>query len=163
MDLNKNLDNEYELIMGKVLNYLSFGYKSTYEIKLKINEYQKKIKIPQEKQEVLTDMVISRLYELNLLDDKKTLNNIFLNTLNSQKKQNKLKIRTSLMKKGFSNDDISDFIQKLPGDYEYNSLQKDFDKKIKVIKDKNKLKRYLLSKGHKYDLINKIFEENNLN
>lgn len=150
---DNSFDREYNLIIRKIFNYLSYGNKSVSQIKDRLMQYIKESTLSEDTFESVSSKILTRLKELNYLDDKKTLDNIFLNHKSSSKVLSKLKIKTKLLKKGFSIYDIQPHLDNLSQDYEKISLKRDIEKKSRSKITRDKLIKHLLRKGHKYNLI----------
>ena len=153
---NDSLDTIYDLTMGKVLNYLSYGLKTEKEIHQRLALYVQKLKISESDKSAISDRILARLNDLNLVNDKKVLENFIINLKGSSKLKNKKYISDRLFKKGFNPDDISDALDRFSSDYEYTCAVYDFKKRYRNTKDTLKVKKYLLGKGYHYDVVDRV-------
>lgn len=156
MQNNSDLEQQYSLILGKVLNYLSYGLRTEQEVSRRIDIYLNKKYIATENKPVLKQMVMERLHEFGSLDDTKALSGVISNLKLSTKLRSSHTLKRLLLKKGFDNDDVSVVLNDLSPDHDYACAQRDFEKKLRTTKDPIKLKKYLLSKGYSFDIISQL-------
>lgn len=154
---NLDLDLVYEKALGKVINYLSYGLRTEKEITQRLNNYLNKSYIPENERENLKSRVLARLEELNMLDDSKVVSSVLSSIQGSTKPKSRNYIRNSMYKRGFTSNDISVALDNIDPEQEFLSAQKDFEKKSRSTKDPIKLKRFLIGKGYKYEIIEKLF------
>jgi len=153
------LDNLYFVVLGKVLNYLSYGLKTEREITQKLDVYIKKLYVCDSDKLKIRDHIILRLKELNLFDDKKVLSDLILKANSASKPKNKKKLSISLLKRGLKSDDINTLLNTLDPDHEYTCALTDYKKKARFATDLVKIKKYLLNKGYSFDTVTKVLED----
>lgn len=156
---NLDLDLVYERALGKVINYLSFGLRTEKEISQRLKTYLNKSYIPENERENLKSRVLTRLAELNMLDDSKVVFNVLSSIQGSTKPKSRNYIKNSMYKRGFTSSDISIVLDNIDPEQEFLSAQKDFEKKSRSVKDPMKLKRYLMGKGYSYEIIQRLFDQ----
>ena len=159
MDSNIELEKINSLVLGKVLNYLSYGYKTKKEILKKIDTYLNKPYISLNDKPFIKNRVVERLLELDLIDDDRVLNDILSSIKNSTKAKNKHKITNFLMKKGFDYTQIGRLFDNLDPNYDLECARSDYHKILKKTDDPNKIKKYLLNKGYTFDVISSLISQ----
>lgn len=132
----------------RAFRYSSRSLKSSKEVR----DYLYKHKISTD----LHDEIINKLEDLALIDDKRYLE-IYLEEKFNFSLDGSIKIKNKLYQKGFKSSDVDPFLPDFK-EKEYENLGKLIEKRIKSRKneDKNKLIRYLLSKGYEYSMINDV-------
>lgn len=148
-------DDEYESGKNKILRQLGFSQKTEKEV------FQKLEKDCFSENTINKVMVF--LKEYNLLNDTEFANHY----TNKVKRCGKSKqaIKYSLIKKGFNKELITDSLNEITEDEEYENALKLGMKKIKTIKNKSslesakKLKLYLTYKGFSYTISDKVVKK----
>lgn len=136
---------------SKALDYLTLKDYTAFEIK---NKLQKKGYSSD-----IIETTLEKLFSYNFLNDEKYANN-YLNYAQKYKKQGKNKILFDLKQKGISNSILSNLDFDLED--QINMALKLGEKKLKTlniedkIKTKEKLLRYLLSKGYPHNVCFKV-------
>lgn len=165
LDLLDNVleSNKYYEIYNLVLNYISFKMRSSSEIK----EYLIKKKVPNK----IIDNIIDDLYNKNILNDKLYITSFINDSLNL-KDTGPLKIKSELIKKGFDEDIIEEYLRKIDDNIWQNKIKKLIKKcllnkrlstnmiKLKILNDLN-IKGY--SKEMIYPLLENIFLDDEFN
>ncbi len=151
-------ENNFRLSMNTAIRLLSQRMHSVYEIKIKLKKkgfsYKTIIK------------VIDELGEMNLLNDELFAKNYTDELM--YRGQGKYKIINSLQKRGISKELIDEKLQEIDvPDAEEKRAEEVFNKKIKSLAYKNieprklkeKLIRYLISRGFSSDIVFKIIDK----
>lgn len=162
MPNNLDLDNYYERIMGKVLNYLSYGLRTEKEVTQRLGTYINKLSISQLDKDTLSQRIIFRLKDLGMIDDAKMTDSMIVTLSEATKPKSKNYIRNSLYKRGFDSAAIDTVLNSVSVEDEFEAAKADFEKKYRSQKDIQKVKKYLLGKGYRYDVIQNVLEENHL-
>gem|GEM_PF-1536880 len=155
---NPDLENIYSAVLGKVLNYLSYGRKTLKEISSKLSSYLKKYELFVEDREGIFMSILDRLRELDMLDDVAVLKDVSSKIELSSKFRNTKVLSKILVKRGLDLESISSVLSSLSPDHDYNCALADYKKKILVLKDPIRVKRYLIGKGYSYDIISRVFD-----
>jgi len=162
MPSNTDLDNYYERIIGKVLNYLSYGLRTEKEVTKRLDIYITKLNISQLDKDTLSLRIINRLKDLGMIDDAKITDSVIATLKDATKPKSKNYIRNSLYKKGFDANSIDKVLNSVSIENEIEAAKADFEKKYRSQKDIQKVKRYLLGKGYSYEVIQNVLEATTL-
>lgn len=125
------------------LNYLNYKPRTKKEVERKLLEHLFEYNI--------IEKSIHHFLELNLINDDKYINDYYLEKV-KLKKWSFNKIKYELMSKGIKKDLININIELINQNDNIN-CELILNKKYKIQKDKNKLKKYLISKGFNYELV----------
>lgn len=148
-DLKALMEKEdIEKAYNKAIRYVSKSLKTTKEVR----DYLYKHKVPAN----FHDEVIKKLEDIKLLDDKRYLE-IYLEEKFNYSTDGPMKIKSKLYQKGFSSQDVDPYLEQYRNQEEDN-LRKAIEIRLRSKKneDKNKLIRYLLSKGFDYSSIKDV-------
>lgn len=148
-DLKELMEKEdIEKAYKRALRYTSKSLKSSKEV----IDYLYKHKISPD----LHEEIISRLKDLGLLDDERYLE-IYLEEKFNYSSDGSIKIKNKLYQKGFKSTDVDPHLHKFK-EIEFENLKKLIENRRNSRKkeDKNKLIRFLLSKGYEYSMISEI-------
>lgn len=148
-DFKKLMDqDDLEKATNKCIRYLARAMKTKKELL----DYLYKNKVPVE----IHDLIIERLEDLGLLDDKRYLE-MYLDERFNYSTDGSLKIKNKLFLKGFSSAEVDPYLEEYRDKEEENL--KDLmaaTKKTSRGKDKNKMIRYLMNKGYPYPMISDL-------
>ena len=148
-DLKELMKKEdIEKAYKRALRYTSKSLKSSKEV----IDYLYKHKISPD----LHEEIISRLKDLGLLDDERYLE-IYLEEKFNYSSDGSIKIKNKLYQKGFKSTDVDPHLHKFK-EIEFENLKKLIENRRNSRKkeDKNKLIRFLLSKGYEYSMISEV-------
>lgn len=148
-DLKELMEKEdIEIAYKRALRYTSKSLKSSKEV----IDYLYKHKISPD----LHEEIISRLKDLGLLDDERYLE-IYLEEKFNYSSDGSIKIKNKLYQKGFKSTDVDPHLHKFK-EIEFENLKKLIENRRNSRKkeDKNKLIRFLLSKGYEYSMISEV-------
>lgn len=148
-DLKELMEKEdIEKAYKRALRYTSKSLKSSKEV----IDYLYKHKISPD----LHEEIISRLKDLGLLDDERYLE-IYLEEKFNYSSDGSIKIKNKLYQKGFKSTDVDPHLYKFK-EIEFENLKKLIENRRNSRKkeDKNKLIRFLLSKGYEYSMISEV-------
>ncbi len=148
-DLKELMEKEdIEKAYKRALRYTSKSLKSSKEV----IDYLYKHKISPD----LHEEIISRLKDLGLLDDERYLE-IYLEEKFNYSSDGSIKIKNKLYQKGFKSTDVDPHLHKFK-EIEFENLKKLIENRRNSRKkeDKNKLIRFLLSKGYEYSMISEV-------
>ena len=142
--------NELSKCMRKALSLLNYRDRTSFEIIKKLKE--------KSFDENEINLTVKKLIELNYLND----DNFISNYINYQKDcVSKQKIIQKLWQFGVPQDLINSKLNQIyKADDEYTSCLKALENKIRYIHcEKDKLVRYLMYKGYRYDTVSKVIKE----
>lgn len=148
-DLKELMEKEdIEKAYKRALRYTSKSLKSSKEV----IDYLYKHKISPD----LHEEIISRLKDLGLLDDERYLE-IYLEEKFNYSSDGSIKIKNKLYQKGFKSTDVDPHLHKFK-EIEFENLKKLIENRRNSRKKevKNKLIRFLLSKGYEYSMISEV-------
>lgn len=148
-DLKELMEKEdIEKAYKRALRYTSKSLKSSKEV----IDYLYKHKISPD----LHEEIISRLKDLGLLDDERYLE-IYLEEKFNYSSDGSIKIKNKLYQKGFKSTDVDPHLHKFK-EIEFENLKKLIENRRNSRKkeEKNKLIRFLLSKGYEYSMISEV-------
>ena len=166
MEINKK-EEVYSKVYVKVLNFLSFSPRSRKEVLERIEKYLLKINFPSREKEEIREDIISNLKKDGYLKESndKDFSILYIEGLKkSGKPFNSLRIFQFLSKKGISKDLINKIVKDLDEDSIYESVLKDAQKKLRILKDgdvyskKRKLMNYLYRKGYPYNVVKSVVD-----
>lgn len=142
---------EEGLFFKQALLYVSKALKTSKEVR----DYLYKKKVSPE----LQDEIIEKLLDLKLLDDERYLE-MYLEEKFNYSTDGSIKIKHKLYQKGFLSKDVDPHLPKYR-DLEMSNLKKLVSdrKKSRKNEDKQKLIRYLMSKGYEYSMISEVVKE----
>ena len=142
---------EEGLFFKQALLYVSKALKTSKEVR----DYLYKKKVSPE----LQDEIIEKLLDLKLLDDERYLE-MYLEEKFNYSTDGSIKIKHKLYQKGFQSKDVDPLLPKYQ-DLEISNLKKLVSdrKKSRKNEDKQKLIRYLMSKGYEYSMISEVVKE----
>lgn len=156
----------FESINTKILKFLSYKSRSEKEVVSKLNDYllREKNLTPVAK-DFFSKFFISKLKELNLIDDYKYAKSFVKEKIDSPKPTSKIKVKIFLRKKGISEEIINNAVKDFSRDLEISNAKKDANKKFKILKNKkdtpylkHKINNYLLSKGYPIEIISSVVD-----
>lgn len=165
MEIKK--EEAYSRVFFQTLNFLSFSRRSAKEILEKVKKYTSKTRLSLSEKNEVEDMVIQRLKSdgyLRISNDEDYANFYIEGLKKSGKPFNSIRISNFLQKKGISREIINDLVKNLDKDSIYESVLRDAEKKLKVIRDPNrfskkkKLLNYLYRKGYPFDIISSVVD-----
>jgi len=157
-------DENYEKIYNKVLNFLSYRVRSTYEVKTRLREYLYKSGVDKKLGAVFEEKILETLEKLELLDDEKFVSDYIENARHLKSPPGQQKIREFLMKKGVDRNIIDDGLSLYSGEIERSGAEKALDKKLKNFKGpldykaKQKIYQFLLRKGYSSDIVSTVVD-----
>lgn len=145
--------DKFENVISYAIWHLSKREHSSYELKEKL--YRKT------DNEDWIDATIEYLKEKKYLDDRRFTEN-YLREFNEIKKYGPSKIKQEFKLKGIDLDLVKELMDESEFDYfesAKNCLNRKQREEIKDKKDRDRLTRFLLSKGFSFDMIRYAFEE----
>lgn len=147
--------NDEDFLKAKdyCLKLLSIRPRSISEISYKLRFFLKKKNLP----ENLQEKVISRLLELNLLNDLE-FTKWWLDQRSKSSIRGKNWVRQELLSKGINREIIADLLDKQGNETELLKARKIINKKISTMPKEN-LKQYLFRRGFSFDVIKKAIDE----
>ena len=157
------LDIKFQL-KTRVLNFLSYKLRTEQEVLQRIERYLNRSEITsrQEKTE-LRDQIVLELKEHGLVNDELFAETFIKEKMLGPRSSSFAKIKEFLLRKGVSQDIIQQKFKLFPSLEEGNVLR-EAEKKLKSIKGgdrrirKQKLIKFLLSKGYRYDAIRSVVD-----
>ena len=151
-----NLNHYYDAY-HKIVSYLNYKKRTEKEVKIKLN------KIAVNKKDIET--IIAKLYENNLLNDDNYLDS-YVNDQIKLTLNGPFKIKYNLIKLGFKEDIIDDYINKIDSDLWQSRVEKITDKYLKtknhlskkafIQKLRNELNSLGYQENHYIDIINNL-------
>ncbi|MBW6441432.1 recombination regulator RecX [Patescibacteria group bacterium] len=166
MEINKK-EEVYSKVYVKVLNFLSFSPRSRKEVLERIDKYFSKINFPSREKDEIKKDIISNLKKDGYLKESndRDFSILYIEGLKKSRKPfNSLRISQFLSKKGISKDLINELVRDLDQDSIYESVLKDAQKKLRILKSgdayskKRKLISYLYRKGYPYDVVKSVVD-----
>lgn len=150
-------ENNYQIAKRIAENYINYKARTEYETRIKI---QSKIN-----DKIAEDRVIEHYKKLNLLDDTRYTRDYIeylLNIKNSSISYLKFKLNS----KGIKANIYNPIIDEIDTEIEYENIKIIYEKKYKNktisdYKEKQKVFRYFVGKGFKFDDINRVLGEFN--
>lgn len=150
-------ENDYQIAKRIAENYINYKARTEYETRIKI---QSKIN-----DKIAEDRVIEHYKKLNLLDDTRYTRDYIeylLNIKNSSISYLKFKLNS----KGIKANIYNPIIDEIDTEIEYENIKIIYEKKYKNktisdYKEKQKVFRYFVGKGFKFDDINRVLGEFN--
>lgn len=150
-------ENNYQIAKRIAENYINYKARTEYETRIKI---QSKIN-----DKIAEDRVIEHYKKLNLLDDTRYTRDYIeylLNIKNSSISYLKFKLNS----KGIKANIYNPIIDEIDTEIEYENIKILYEKKYKNktisdYKEKQKVFRYFVGKGFKFDDINRVLGEFN--
>lgn len=151
-DLYKEIliEDDYNKAKNYALGKISFAQKSSFEIE--------KLLKSQDFDSQSIEKTLSFLEEYGLIDDDLYVKS-FVNDKHNISRWSKNKIRYALGAKKISNDLIDAYLSEIPYEEEYEKAYNFAKKKARddfSRENKNKVYRYLASKGFEFDIINQV-------
>jgi regulatory protein len=166
MDKTK-LDEIYEKVYFKMLNFISYRIRSEKEITDRLEKYLSKYHYLKDEVEDIRSNTLSKLEESGYLDDSEFASFYIRSLISSKKPVSKIKIFQFLLKKGISKDNINNAIEELPSDFLLQNAIRDGEKKLRISKSmsksdkyvlRRKLSDYLYRKGYPSDVIHSAID-----
>ena len=166
MEFDKK-EEAYGRVHFKILNFLSFKQRSEKEVLDRIEKYLSKIHLPSREIDEIRQKVLSRLKEDGYLKDSNDLDfstSYIRGLINSNKPTNKIKVSQFLLRKGVSKEIIQKALENLDNDFVYQSVLKEAEKKLRLIKGedtyskKKKLMNFLYRKGYPFEIITSVVD-----
>lgn len=161
---NSKLEEIYERVYFKMLNFISYRQRSEKEISDRLSKYLSKYRFSSEEIENIREKVINRLEESGYLDDLDFAVSYVNGLVNSGKPVSERKIFQFLFKRGVSKEIINQALKFLPSDFILQSVLKEAEKKLKTTKGpdnftrKQKLSQYLYRKGYPFEVITSVVD-----
>lgn len=152
-----------EKLYLKILNYISYKPRSTYEVSARLDKFLQKLDAPDPTKET----IMQRLLEDGILNDEALVQDIVFNFTHSSKHGSINKLKLQLHKKGISRDLIDKYVSTIDPTLEIPQLTSLIKKKLssstytkiptKPLK-RQKLISYLLGKGFKMPVIASVID-----
>lgn len=143
----------YSEVLSKVMRYCSYQERSTYEVKQKLREYRLK--------ESDQDLIIEYLEKENFLNELRFAEAYVRGKVNV-KRWGVFKIREGLSSKGVKGEIVSEAMKGINEEVYRQNLEDLTEKKINLLgtdeKRREKLCRFLQSKGYESDLIMEVLK-----
>lgn len=130
-----------EVVLKKIFDFIAYKQASRKEIVQKLNKYAD--------DQVLVEEVLAELEDMKLIDDEKYSHDFVFSCINSSKPRSRFQIEQYLYKKGISDNQTQQAIVAWTDDMEIENAKKIINSKRF---EKNKMIKYLSSKGFRYDL-----------
>ncbi|MDD7767183.1 MULTISPECIES: regulatory protein RecX [Anaerococcus] len=148
-DLYKEIlrENDFNRCKNEALKQLSYGAKTSFDLKKKLKEK----KFNQDS----ISRVIDFLTEYDLIDDKAYVKS-YINDKSRINNWSKGKIRYKLKAKHIDDSLIDTYLDEISYDEEYEKAYDAGLNKKKSVNDKNKVYRFLASRGFSYDIISDV-------
>ena len=148
-DLYKDIlrENDFNRCKNEALKQLSHGSKTSFDLKKKLKE--KKFNNDS------ISRVIDFLTEYNLIDDKAYVKS-YINDKSRINNWSKGKIRYKLKAKFIDDSLIDTYLDEISYDEEYEKAYDAGLNKKESVNDKNKVYRFLASRGFSYDIISDV-------
>ena len=148
-DLYKEIlrENDFNRCKNESLKQLSYGAKTSFDLKKKLKE--KKFNNDS------ISRVIDFLTEYNLIDDKAYVKS-YINDKSRINNWSKGKIRYKLKAKFIDDSLIDTYLDEISYDEEYKKAYDAGLNKKESVNDKNKVYRFLASRGFSYDIISDV-------
>lgn len=159
-----NIDEIYEKVYFKMLNFISYRIRSEKEITDRLEKYLSKYHWSENDIESIRSNTLSKLEDSGYLNDSEFTSTYVRSLMLSRKPVSKMKIFQFLLKKGISKDIINNAMSNLPSDFLLQNAIRDGEKKIKTFKNldkyvaKRKLSDYLYRKGYPSDVIHSAID-----
>lgn len=166
MDKTK-LDEIYEKVYFKMLNFISYRVRSEKEITDKLDKYLSKYHYPIDEIESIRSNTLSKLEEAGYFSDLDFALTYIRGLLTSKKPVSNMKIFQFLLKKGISKEIINRAMENLPPEFLLQNAIKDGEKKVKSFKNldksdkyalRRKLSEYLYRKGYPSSVIHSVID-----
>jgi len=139
---------DYQQALDIAFRYLGYRARSVFEVQQKLRE--------KGADQELESRVISRLKELNYLDDEQYAKSYLQERAKLSPRAFWL-IKSELKKRGISQDIIEQAFSRIDIGEE-QLAQAAYEQKKRIQKDPDKLRRFLASRGFSYDIIKKIIQ-----
>ncbi len=152
-----NIDTNYFDIYNKVIKYISTKMRSNLEIE----EYLKKLKVPQPD----SDKIISKLKNIGLINDLNYIKAFVADKFNLTN-MGPYKIKQELLKHNIDEQDIDEELAKYDNKFIYDKLNKLMVKKLKTLSNyskymvKQKVLVYFTNLGYANEMIFNSLEQN---
>jgi len=166
MDKTK-LDEIYEKVYFKMLNFISYRIRSEKEITDRLEKYLSKYHYSENDIESIRSNTLSKLEDSGYLNDFEFASFYIRSLISSKKPVSKIKIFQFLLKKGISKDIINSSMEDLPSDFLLQNAIRDGEKKVKTFRNldkpdkyvlRRKLSDYLYRKGYPSDVIHSAID-----
>ena len=163
----KKLDEIYEKVYFKMLNFISYRIRSEKEITDRLEKYLSKYRYSTDDVESIRSNTISKLEDAGYLDDLEFASFYIRSLVTSKKPVSEMKIFQFLLKKGISKDIINSAMSELPPEFLLQNAIKDGEKKVKSLKNldksdkyalRRKLSEYLYRKGYPSSVIHSVID-----
>lgn len=144
----------YSEVLSKVMRYCSYQERSTYEVKQKLREYR----LNESDQE----LVLEYLLKENFLNELRFAESFVRGKVNV-KRWGIFKIREGLAAKGVKNEVVNVALDGINKKLYYQNLEELTEKKLNLLgvdeQKREKLYRFLQSKGYEGELISEVMKE----
>ncbi len=166
MDKTK-LDEIYEKVYFKMLNFISYRIRSEKEITDRLEKYLSKYHYSDTDIESIRSNTLSKLEDAGYLNDLEFASTYIRGLVSSRKPISEMKIFQFLSKKGISKDIINNAMEDLPPEFLLQNAIRDGEKKVKSFKNidktdkyvlKRKLSDYLYRKGYPSEVIHSAID-----
>ena len=141
------------IVDDKIMNYILYQMRTEMEVRRKCEN----LKYEPDK----IDEIIDYVKEAGYIDDLKYAKRYVENALRL-KHQSANELKISLLKKGIDESTAEDVTSTSEVyDFEYDSCKYNAEKKYESTNDILKVKKYLISKGYRFEIINDILDDIN--
>lgn len=153
-----------DIIYSKILDFLSIKDRTEYEVRQRIKRYLLKSDVSRDGKDEIEQEVIDQLYELHLLDDLAYGKKFVSQKLANKKPESKSALYIFLYKKGLSKANILAALTDFSTDIELSRAKNVAISKLRgmvdmpILKQKQRLYRYLLSKRFPVSTINSVID-----
>jgi len=138
-------DSEFGKLFNSAINFLSYRPRSEWEIRFKFRTEN-----PQ-----MLDKVIEKLKQINQINDSDFVN-WFVDQRNTFRPKGKRALKYELLKKGVDRKLIDQIEDKSS---EVELALKAVSKKTRLLSSRDKLQRFLLSRGFEFDTVKEVVEK----
>ncbi len=138
------------IVNDKIISYVLYQMRTVAEVRRKCNQLKM--------EEDLIDETIDYLIEAGYLNDENYAKKYVENAIRI-KKSSANEIKIGLMRKGVAEDIIDKYVD-VPQVYEFEeaSCSELALKKYKTVGDVSKVKKFLLNKGYRYDVVSNAID-----
>lgn len=147
----------FESLLGKAMKYCAYQERCIFELKQKLFEWGAN--------EAISKKIVENILDEGFINEQR-YTELFIKGKVNIKKWGKAKIRAALKQKHIQDELIDKQIADITDEDYMSNLKLIIEKKLKgleqeesVINKKQKLFRYLISKGYEYDLVSSIIRD----
>lgn len=145
-ELNKIIsDSEFGKLFNSAINFLSYRPRSEWEIRFKFKKENQQ----------MVDKVIEKLKQINQINDSDFVS-WFVDQRNTFRPKGKRALEYELIKKGIDRK-LIDQIGEKSGEVEL--ALKAVSKKTRLLSSRDKLQRFLISRGFEFDTVKEVVEK----